>query len=58
MAQASQTLVVADHSKFGIQAPVRVCRFDQVDVLVTDHAPPGDLRRCLKEAGTELLIAD
>lgn len=58
MAQASQTLVVADHSKFGIQAPVRVCRFDQVDVLVTDHAPPGALQRCLKEAGTELLIAD
>jgi DeoR family glycerol-3-phosphate regulon repressor len=58
MAQASQTLVVADHSKFGIQAPVRVCRFDQVDVLVTDQAPPDALRRCLKEAGTELLIAE
>ncbi|MDH3473404.1 MAG: DeoR/GlpR family DNA-binding transcription regulator [Rhodospirillales bacterium] len=58
MAQASQTLVVADHSKFGIQAPVRVCRFDQVDVLVTDDSPPDALRRCLEEAGTELLIAD
>jgi DeoR/GlpR family transcriptional regulator of sugar metabolism len=58
MAQASQTLVVADHSKFGIQAPVRVCRFDQVDVLVTDKAPPDALRCCLEDAGTELLIAD
>jgi DeoR family glycerol-3-phosphate regulon repressor len=58
MGRADQTIVVADHSKFGSHAPVKVCGFEEVDLLITDRAPPPELARRLTEAGTNLLIAD
>ena len=57
IARADQTLVVADHSKFGIRAPVRVCSIGEVACLITDRPPPRALDQHLSEAGTELLIA-
>ncbi len=57
IARAGQTLVVADHSKFGIQAPVRVCGLADIDSLITDRPPPQGLRHRLSESGTKLLIA-
>ncbi len=37
--RADSVLVVADHTKFGRQAPIRVGNFDEVDTIVTDKAP-------------------
>jgi DeoR family glycerol-3-phosphate regulon repressor len=58
MARADRTIVVADHTKFGNHAPVKVCGFERIDLLITDRAPPPELAGRLAEAGTGLLIAD
>jgi len=58
MARADQTIVVADHSKFGSHAPVKVCGFEAVDLLITDRAPPPELAERVAAAGTKLLVAD
>lgn len=53
--QASRVIVVADHSKFGRQAPVKVCRHADVDTLITDQPPPPSFARRLAEAEVEIL---
>lgn len=58
MARADRTMVVADHSKFGSHAPVKVCDFENIDLLITDRPPPPALARRLAAAGAEVLIAD
>ncbi len=55
MAQAQQSIVVADHSKFGSRAFVRVCESSEVDMLACDRPPPAQLAAVLAEAGIEIL---
>ncbi|MFQ5772974.1 MAG: DeoR/GlpR family DNA-binding transcription regulator [Kiloniellaceae bacterium] len=57
MRQAGRVMIVADHSKFAARAPVRVCDFADVDVLVTERAPPPPFAERLSEAGVRVLIA-
>jgi len=38
--RADSVVVVADHTKFGRRAPIRVGGFDQVTTIITDRAPP------------------
>ncbi len=54
--RATHTMVVADHSKFGTQAAVRVCGFEAVDILITDRTPSADLKSRFSEAGIEVLL--
>ena len=58
MRRAKRKIVVADHSKFGSHAPVKVCALEDIDLLVTDRAPPPELDRRLAEASAKILIAD
>ena len=53
--QARKTIVVADHSKFGNQNFVRVCDFDEVDMLVVDRLPPAKFINALGDAGVSLI---
>ncbi len=55
MQQAQKTLIVADHSKFGQVACVKVCDPQQVDVLFTDRGPPTPLADHLAEAGIAVI---
>lgn len=57
IAQAERTIVVADQSKFGRKAVVKVCDAERVDTLVTDAKPPAPLARRLEQAGTRVLVA-
>ena len=52
--QARKT-IVADHSKFGNQNFVRVCDFDEVDMLVVDRLPPAKFINALGDAGVSLI---
>ncbi len=54
LARARSTIVVAAASKFGRQAPHRICDFDAVDVLVTETAPPREMARVLDVAGVTM----
>ncbi len=55
--RAVEVTVVADHSKFGRRAAVRVCPAARIDRLVTDRAPPRPYARRLEAAGVEVVVA-
>lgn len=51
----SKTLVVtADHSKFGVRSHFVTARLDELDVLVTDRAPPPREAEALARAGVDV----
>jgi DeoR/GlpR family transcriptional regulator of sugar metabolism len=51
---ARHIIVLAHGEKFGRRAAYRVCRLDEIDVLVSDRAPDGHLAAALAEAGVEV----
>ncbi|MDH4411896.1 MAG: DeoR/GlpR family DNA-binding transcription regulator [Rhizobium sp.] len=57
LTRGRRTLVVTDHSKFGREGLVRVCGFEAVTELVTDHQPPTDIAQAIAEAGARLTLA-
>jgi DeoR family fructose operon transcriptional repressor len=54
---ARRVVVVADASKFGRELLVGFARLNEIDVLVTDEQPTGDLAAALADANTEVWIA-
>jgi len=40
---ARSIIVVADHTKFSRSGVVKVCEFDQIDLLITDRMPPKEV---------------
>lgn len=54
---ARRVVVVADSSKFERELLVAFASLDDVDVLVTDAAPPASLAETLSDAGVEVWLA-
>ena len=50
-------VILADSSKFGAQAFVRVCGFEDIEVIVTEKSPPVEFFAALNAANTRLIIA-
>ena len=57
IANARNVLLVADHTKFGRSAMVRLGPISQIDVLVTDQAPPEAIAEILKAAEIDVIVA-
>jgi DeoR family glycerol-3-phosphate regulon repressor len=55
MAQARESWVIADGSKFGRDAPVSCCPLTAVNRLITDAMPEPALRAACREAGVEIV---
>lgn len=55
IANARHVILVADQSKFGRSAPVRIARIDQVGTFVTDRCPSPAFRALCKDAGVALI---
>ncbi|MGH8780305.1 DeoR/GlpR family DNA-binding transcription regulator [Paraburkholderia sp.] len=53
-AQAERRVVAADHAKFGHSALVHAFGPTDIDLLVTDEAPPPAIARAFTEAGLEV----
>lgn len=51
------TVIVVDHSKWGVIAPYQVASMDQIDVIVTDSKLPDDSQRGVEKLDVELVIA-
>lgn len=58
MAQAQENWVVADRSKFGRDAPIRICDLSMVDAVVCDGRTTPDFERRCREADIRLLTPD
>jgi DeoR family glycerol-3-phosphate regulon repressor len=51
---ARHVIVLAHREKFGRRAAFRVCRLDEIDMLVSDGEPDGPLASALADAGVEV----
>ncbi len=49
--------VITDHTKFSRTALVKVCGFDDIDMLITDAPPPAAILRRLETSSTAFQIA-
>jgi DeoR family transcriptional regulator, fructose operon transcriptional repressor len=56
ISRAARVAILADSSKFGRRLFAQVSELGAADYLITDTAPPPDLRDALKASGVELLI--
>jgi DeoR/GlpR family transcriptional regulator of sugar metabolism len=56
-AQASRSVILADHNKFGRLGRVRTFAFGVVDILITDKAPPPAYQEILARASVSVLHA-
>ncbi|MEO9823310.1 MAG: DeoR/GlpR family DNA-binding transcription regulator [Paracoccaceae bacterium] len=54
---ARETVLVADISKFDVQAPNRICTLEALDTIVLNAPPPPQFAAAAKAAGTTLIIA-
>ncbi len=54
---ADRVVLLADHTKFGISAPVLLCSHEQVTTLVTDTAPSPATAAHLRTTGTQVIVA-
>lgn len=57
LANARQSVLVSDTSKFDVQAPNRICDLALLDHVVLDRAPPAPFIQAAQAAGTNLIIA-
>jgi DeoR family glycerol-3-phosphate regulon repressor len=55
--QSREVWLVADQDKFGRQALVRLAHLSQIDKLFCDAEPPASMKKLLKEAQVELIVA-
>jgi DeoR family transcriptional regulator, fructose operon transcriptional repressor len=53
---ARRTIVVANASKFGVNAFAQIASLDRIDILVSDVPPPPDLRQALNKASVQLIV--
>ncbi|MFD1718647.1 DeoR/GlpR family DNA-binding transcription regulator [Georgenia deserti] len=58
VSSANRVVLMADHSKFEVAAPVRLGPLDRIDVLVTDRPLEAGTARAFASAGVEVLTTD
>jgi DeoR/GlpR family transcriptional regulator of sugar metabolism len=56
MDRADKVAVLADSTKFGRRLFAQIADLGRADYLVTEAAPPDDLRAALEDAGVEILL--
>lgn len=57
IANARQTILVSDASKFGRSAPVRICSIGDLSAFVTDAPPPPAFREACQAGNVDLIVA-
>jgi DeoR/GlpR family transcriptional regulator of sugar metabolism len=57
MRAAMRVILCVDHTKFGRQSISRLCGLEDIDVLISDQAPPHEMLAALETAGVEVVIA-
>lgn len=58
MANARQRVLVADSSKFGRSAMMKVCHISEVNAVFTDEPPPPELMPHITEHAVRLYVAE
>jgi DeoR family glycerol-3-phosphate regulon repressor len=58
VANARRTILACDHHKFERSAPVRICSVADIDVIVTDRAPPAAFAQVCAQNKVEIQVAE
>lgn len=58
IARSRKVFLIADHTKFGRDAMVRICNISDVDALFTDQSPAEKMVKLLAASHVELYVAD
>ena len=58
LGQARQKILVADASKFERRAPVQIGHLSEMDIFVTDAAPPPEIAELAMAAGVSLIVVE
>ena len=56
MSVAGQTILLLDHSKFGVKSPYLFARTGEIDMLITDRKPAIGLRQMLQKNNQKLIV--
>ena len=54
---ASEVILVADYTKFGIRAMCKVCDISGIDILITDAKAPKEILKRIEKKGVRIIIA-
>ncbi len=57
MAAAAQTIILADSSKFGRRGFGKICKLEDIDVIITDDGITEEMKDQIEEAGVQIIIA-
>lgn len=57
MEVSNKSIVLADSSKIGFRGFGRICRVDEVDILITDSGISHEQKRQIEKAGVKIIIA-
>lgn len=55
--RSNKSMIVADHSKFGMVFPSNYCTWQSIDFIVTDRSPPCQIMNPLKKGNVEISLA-
>ena len=58
LGQALKKILVADKTKFERRAPVQIGQLDDLDIFVTDLAPPSEIRALCDTAGVKTIVTE
>lgn len=56
MKQADQVIILADHSKFGINFPYRFADLSEVNIVITDRLPEPAMLEILQHYDVEVVV--
>ena len=58
MKSCTQTVVLADSSKFGRRGFGKIGNVEDIDIIITDSGIPSTMRKKIEDLGVQILIAD
>ncbi len=56
MSMTDQTILLVDHSKFGVKPPYLFARLEDIDVLITNRPPEKSLQQSLQKNNKRLIV--
>lgn len=56
--QSTNTIVLADHSKFGVTSYKQLAKFNEIDMIITDEVPDLDLKKSIRTENKSLKIIE